>query len=250
MRLRLVLLLVASVVAWLFGAAASATATPGTIPMFFPAGTSLLLVVVSVFAFSFLLFGYLAPLAMFFAGMHTGLLAKAAVGFSSYVAVAVVCAFLAAYAAIRLGQALLEDITNRGSFKGALKVSLLLLVVAFAAPAVADYYLQAPIVVNNCFSDEACFQKSLAACEPAQVTTSDQGATFYKEVRGQAAAGCLLHVSAANAKSPDMQGAEGKEMDCTLAAGATGFSGSPYGWDIGSCTGGLADYLKTIIGGN
>ena len=125
LKSRLSILMLASVVAWIFGILAAAMAS--YIPSLFPAGSYVTLVSMSVFAFSFLFFGYPAPLIMFLAGIFTGTHVKAA-GIDTYAIILSMVCVLAAYSSIRLGDALLDDMVGKGNFKRALKISVIMIV--------------------------------------------------------------------------------------------------------------------------
>jgi uncharacterized membrane protein len=123
LKSRLSILMIASVVAWMFGILASAVSS--NIPSLFPSDSYVTLVSISVFAFSFLFFGYPAPLIMFLAGIFAGLRVKTA-GVDIYTIILSMICILAAYASIRLGGALLDDMVSKGNFKRALKISLIM----------------------------------------------------------------------------------------------------------------------------
>ena len=123
LKSRLSILMIASVVAWIFGILASAASS--NIPSLFPSDSYVTLVSISVFAFSFLFFGYPAPLIMFLAGIFAGLGVKTA-GVGIYTIILSIICILAAYASIRLGDALLDDMVSKGNFKRALKISLIM----------------------------------------------------------------------------------------------------------------------------
>lgn len=124
LKSRLSILMLASVVAWIFGILAAATAS--YIPSLFPVGSYVTLVSLSVFAFSFLFFGYPAPLIMFFAGIFAGIHVKIA-GIDIYTIILSIVCILSAYSSIRLGDALLDDMVGKGNFKRALKISLIMI---------------------------------------------------------------------------------------------------------------------------
>ncbi len=89
----------------------------------------------SVFTFSFLFFGFAAPFVMLAAGWQQGALMKAAIDAQSVdprLLLVMTSTFIAAYAAIRLGDALLDDLIGKGNFKDALANGLMLLGVALA----------------------------------------------------------------------------------------------------------------------
>lgn len=136
LRSRLTILIVASAAAWIFGAAASYySAAP--LPLFFPTDMQATFIAVIVFAFSFLFFGYPAPLIMFLGGMTAGEHARLA-GIDTYASVLSIVCLLAAYASIRLGDALLNDMTGKGNFKQAIKISLIIVIVFLAIAAGID----------------------------------------------------------------------------------------------------------------
>lgn len=129
MRMMLVLLL--SAVTWFLGAVFAYYGIP--MPALLPENP--FLQVSSVFAFGLLFFGFAAPFAMLAAGGQQGALIKAAIG-ASYVdaglILSIAATFLAAYAAIKLGDALLDDITGKGNFRDALYGGLIFLGIALA----------------------------------------------------------------------------------------------------------------------
>jgi len=124
LKSRLSILMIASVVAWIFGILAATVAN--YIPSLFPSDSYVTIISTSVFAFSFLFFGYPAPLIMFLAGIFAGIKVKAA-GVDAYTIILSMVCILAAYASIRLGDALLDDMVGKGNFKRALKISLIMI---------------------------------------------------------------------------------------------------------------------------
>ena len=133
---RLTVLIIASIAAWMLGAASSMLAD-SPLPTVFPDGSYVTLVVISVFSFSFLFFGYPAPLVLFLGGIFAGNHLKLAGGDVYTVLLSVVC-IMAAYSSIRLGDALLDDMVGKGNFKRAAKISLILIAVALAVSLALD----------------------------------------------------------------------------------------------------------------
>lgn len=129
MTQKVIYLLIASAATWFLGVAA-AFFYPDSFPSVFSIGTGLTLVTLSVFSFSFMFFGYLAPLMMFFAGGHAGIVSRSLPEFNPAVAALIVANFLAAYAAVRLGDALLEDLRGKGNVRNALAISLIIVAIA------------------------------------------------------------------------------------------------------------------------
>jgi hypothetical protein len=136
-KLRIFYLLIITLVAWLGGLAFTyfGGAQLGSI---FPEGTGAFFVSLCVFSFGFLFFGFPTPVIMFFVGLHTGILAQATKGFSASIAVMAFSSFLSAYVAIRMGDALLDDMTGRGNFKSALFISMMLIFIALAISGIVD----------------------------------------------------------------------------------------------------------------
>ena len=133
---RLTILIVASMAAWILGITSSMLAE-GPLPTVFPEGSYVTLIVLSVFSFSFLFFGYPAPLVLFLGGIFAGNHLKLAGGDAYLVLLSVVC-IMAAYSSIRLGDALLDDMIGKGNFKRAAKISLILIMVALAVSLALD----------------------------------------------------------------------------------------------------------------
>jgi hypothetical protein len=126
LKSRIFVLMVASIIAWIFGILAS-LASSSPLPSLFPDNSYATLVSVSVFAFSFLFFGYPSPLIMFIGGIFVGARLKV-VGLDAYSAALSIACIIAAYASIRLGDALLDDMVGKGNFGRALKVSIIMAV--------------------------------------------------------------------------------------------------------------------------
>lgn len=125
------LILLLSAITWFLGAAFVffGVQIPAVLP------ENAFLQAASVFTFGFLFFGFTAPFVMLAAGGQQGALMKAAVDAQSVdpkLMLAMVSTFIAAYAAIRLGDSLLDDLTGKGNFKDALQNGLILLGVALA----------------------------------------------------------------------------------------------------------------------
>ncbi len=133
---RLTILIIASVAAWILGATSSMLAD-SPLPTVFPDGSYATLIVLSVFSFSFLFFGYPAPLVLFLGGIFAGNHLKLA-GWDAYTVILSVVCIMAAYSSIRLGDALLDDMIGKGNFKRAAKISLILIMVALAVSLALD----------------------------------------------------------------------------------------------------------------
>jgi hypothetical protein len=123
LNLKILILVIASIAAWGFGIAAS-NFSQETLPSFFPDDSSVTLVALIVFTFSFLFFGYPSPLIMFLGGLMAGNHLKA-LGIDPYILVLTSASILASYSSIQLGIALLDDMVGKGNFKQALKFSLI-----------------------------------------------------------------------------------------------------------------------------
>ena len=133
---RLTVLIIASIAAWILGVASSMLAD-SPLPTVFPENSYVTLLVLSVFSFSFLFFGYPAPLVLFLGGIFAGNHLKLAGGDAYIVMLSVVC-IMAAYSSIRLGDALLDDMIGKGNFKRAAKISLILIAVSLAVSLALD----------------------------------------------------------------------------------------------------------------
>ena len=133
---RLPVLLLASIVAWIFGITAILMAS-SELPAFFAQNTPLSLLVITIFSFSFLFFGYPAPFIMFLGGMFAGVHIKTA-GIDSFSAIVTIVSLMAAYSSVRLGDALLDDMIGKGNFKQAVKISIILIIVALVISAAID----------------------------------------------------------------------------------------------------------------
>lgn len=96
----------------------------------FPLGASVFLIVLAVFSFSFLFFGFPSPLIMLFLGIYTGWVFKSIPGSGLMAGVLLVSSVLSSYSSISLGNAILDDMRGIGNFKKALKISLIILLVA------------------------------------------------------------------------------------------------------------------------
>jgi hypothetical protein len=132
---RIVVLFIAVVVAWLFGIFEGYYTTEAL--SVFPADVPLTLLALSTFAFGFLFFGYPSPFIMFFIGVHTGDLFTGVI--TTKLIVISVAAFCASYAAIRLGDALLDDMLGTGNFNRAAKISMLCILAALAVSILGDF---------------------------------------------------------------------------------------------------------------
>ncbi|MBI4214951.1 hypothetical protein HY546_03060 [archaeon] len=131
MTQKVIYLLILSAVTW-FAGLLVAFFNPVSFPSVFSIGAGLTIIVLSVFSLSFMFFGYLAPLMLFFAGGHAGVLSRALPSFNPAVAALIASTFLAAYSAIRLGDSLLEDLRGTGNVRNALMVSLVVIAIAVA----------------------------------------------------------------------------------------------------------------------
>lgn len=129
--MRMILVFLLSAITWFLGIVFVYYGVP--IPALLP--ENVFLQVASVFAFSMLFFGLTAPFVMLAAGGQQGALIKAAIESQAVdprLMLAITATFVAAYAATKLGDALLEDLTGKGNFKDALSNGLLLLGIALA----------------------------------------------------------------------------------------------------------------------
>jgi len=136
LKSRLTVLFIASIAAWIFGALV-ATLSESPLPTIFADGSPLTLVSLVMFTFSFFFFGYPSPFIMFLGGIFLGNRIRV-MGIDAFsVVVSVVC-IMAAYASIRLGDALLDDMIGKGNFKRAMKVSLVLTVLFLAISIALD----------------------------------------------------------------------------------------------------------------
>ncbi len=111
----------------------------------FPAGTPLIIIILVLFTAGFLFFGYLTPLIMFLIGHYTHYLIIETGSFLSPAPILlIISSFIVSYAGIMLGDTLLRDISGRGNFLEALKISLIILVIGIAIAGIGDL-LAAPI---------------------------------------------------------------------------------------------------------
>ncbi|GEM_PF-6489281 len=96
----------------------------------FPLDSSVFAVTVAAFSFSLLFFGFSSPIVMFFVGSFVSVLFKHAAAPSLSIAVLAIASVLASMAAIRLGDALLEDMRGTGNFRDSMKITLILMAVS------------------------------------------------------------------------------------------------------------------------
>lgn len=106
-----------------------------------PLDTGLLLLTVITFSFGFLFFGYIAPVILFFVGMHIGCLLRFSLESTPFIIGAIACSLLACYAAVRLGDALLDDMRGKGNFKAAWQITLIVLGIALVIAFSLDFTL-------------------------------------------------------------------------------------------------------------
>lgn len=139
LKRRVVAMLIISIVAIGLGMAISYFSKPGMLADVFPLGLQLSFIVAGVFSFGFLFFGYLTPLIMFFSGYHFGFVSKfGGDAVSAFLVTGVLASILAAFASIRLGDALLDDMVGKGNFKDALLISMIVLLAAVMIAIVVD----------------------------------------------------------------------------------------------------------------
>lgn len=103
-----------------------------------PTGIAVFLTTLTVFAFSFLFFGFPAPVILFFAGVSAGETYAAAPVITAKLAASNAAFLVAAYAAILLGNALYEDMIGASNFKKAGRASMIALAAALLIAAIAD----------------------------------------------------------------------------------------------------------------
>ena len=136
-RARVLVLFVTVILAFVLGAAAGYYAkTP--LPNVLPDATPLAVTALIVFAFGFLFFGYTSPIITFFIGITAGNAFKISQALTTQLVLLFTVSILAAFASIRLGEALLQDLSEQGNFREALKISLAILVAALIAAGGAD----------------------------------------------------------------------------------------------------------------
>jgi len=138
----------------------------------------------AVFTISLFLFGYGAPLVMFVIGVINGISFRVNSLFALFSASA---AFLAAYASIRLGTAMLSDIKGEGNLRNAVKISLTVLFVSLIISSAVDVSpslgipsesLDMPIMtedmlsirpVRDCYIDESSPKSSFENSEVLKI---------------------------------------------------------------------------------
>lgn len=136
-RGKMVLLLVFSVVAWLFGLFEGYYGTGANL-LIFPSTLPISMIAISVFAFSFLFFGFLSPIMMFFVGVHTSTAYSGVQAISPKLILLTFVSFAAVYASLRLGNALLDDMTGTGNFNSAARASMVTVLTAVIVAAIWD----------------------------------------------------------------------------------------------------------------
>jgi hypothetical protein len=90
----------------------------------FPLEATVFAITVTAFSFSLLFFGFSSPIVMFFVGAFVSHLFKTAAAPHMTIGILAIASLVAAMAAVRLGDSLLDDMRGKGNFKESLKVTL------------------------------------------------------------------------------------------------------------------------------
>ncbi|MEM3411677.1 MAG: hypothetical protein QW735_01835 [archaeon] len=104
----------------------------------FPLDVWPVLISLACFAFGFTFFGYGATIASIFIGIQLGTMFKIST-FSSTFLLSLSC-FLMLYASIRLGQALYDDLEERGNFKVAFSGFKILFILALLLALIVQFF--------------------------------------------------------------------------------------------------------------
>lgn len=134
---KIVLILALSLIAWLLGLF-EGYYNAGVDLLIFPPTLPLSIIAVSTFTFSFLFFGFLSPIIMFFVGVHAGRMFSEVQAISPKLVLLTFVSFAAVYSSLRLGNALLEDMTGTGNFNSAARASLATILAAVIVAVIWD----------------------------------------------------------------------------------------------------------------
>ena len=105
-----------------------------------------LIMTLGVFTLSMFVFGYGAPIAMFLVGLSNGITLK--VNWQATL-ISVIAAWMSAYASIRLGSSVLEDIRGRSSLADSAKISSVIIIVALLIAAGVDIFPELGIPLTS-----------------------------------------------------------------------------------------------------
>lgn len=125
---RMLWLLALTIVAFVLSGIASFYLDLSQFVVFAPT-TALIFISLTVFTISFLFFGFPAPFMMLLTGIYIGWLIKVP-NMEARVGGLIVSSLMACFASIKLGDALLDDITGKGNFRDSLKVTTVAIAVA------------------------------------------------------------------------------------------------------------------------
>jgi len=105
----------------------------------FPVSISSLLLSAIVFSLSFLFFGFTTPLILFLTGVFLGWLLKMTGVLSAFIIFSSLSVLFMGFASVKMGLALLSDLTEKGNFRESLKISSILILPAILISFITDF---------------------------------------------------------------------------------------------------------------
>lgn len=104
----------------------------------FPENVSPVAVIITIFAFGFMFFGYSSPLIAFFAGVHFEQMYPIETAIIPLI-ISIIVTSMALFASINLGTTLLQDMVEKGNFRKSLGISLIVLAIIVIISIVMQY---------------------------------------------------------------------------------------------------------------